>query len=171
MGEPELLIGLIPDKFFKNPIGDVKDQSELEKRFALIVRGYDEFDLSKFFSSHKFYFELVLQDMLKCISCDGICKTGSGNAMYQGLNYIDIKLYGGSIPVFQLFNCPGVTQRKLDIKNQISNGKLNIPVDTEESKQCSKNKNEMIAQCKAKLQIQNKVVDLNKKREEREESQ
>jgi hypothetical protein len=170
MADPELLISLIPDKFFKNPIGDVKEQRELEKRFALIVRGYEGFDLSKFFSSHKFYFELVLQDMLKCISCDGNCKTNAGNGIYQGLDYINIKFYGGTQPVFQLFNCPGVTQRKLDIKNQISDGKLNIPVETEESKQCSKNKEEMIAQCKAKLQIQNKVLDLNKKREEREES-
>jgi hypothetical protein len=169
MADPELLISLIPDKFFKNPIGDVKEQSELEKRFALIIKGYEEFNLSRFFVSHKFYFELVLQDMLKCISCDGNCKTGSGNGIYQGLDYTSIKFYGGTEPVFQLFNCPGITQRKLDIKNQISNGKLNIPVETEESKQCSKNKEEMIAQCKAKLQIRDNVVDLNKRREEKGE--
>lgn len=169
MGEPELIKNLIPEKFLQRAQTELAVHEDLNERFALVIRGYEEFNLQRFLESYKYDFELVLQDYLKCIQCNGICRTNvytnGGTPMYQGLDYNAIKFIRGAYPLFKVFICPGVTERKVQIKEQLISGKVSTSEGDMEP--YNQNSGEKFKECREKL-IRGNVISLDKKRQERE---
>lgn len=166
MGEPELIKNLIPENYFQRAQRDINSQEDLNERFSIILRGYEKFNLQEFLQSHKYYFETVLQDMIKCIQCDGNCHssihTEGSIPIYQGLDYNYIKIY--HLPAIIAIVCPGVAERKKQIKEQLTTGKIYAADET----MPNQNNGKQFAEFKEKL-LKSNVVSLDKKRQEREE--
>lgn len=168
MGNPELISDLILKKY-PNLENKIEEEKNLNERFAIIVRGYERFNLQDFFSRYKYYFETILQDTFKCIQCDGNCKSSQyvngGTAMYQGIDFNYLTIYNR--PAFIAVVCPGVAERKKEIKEQLTSGKTTI---TDQSNEIpNQNTGEQFAKCKEKL-LKSNVVSLDKKRQEKEQN-
>lgn len=167
MGEPELIKDLIPENYFQKAQIDVNSHEDLKERFGLVLRGYEKFNLQEFLQSHKYLFEAVLQDMLKCIQCDGNCHSGihtnGGIPIYQGLDYEYIRVYHQ--PAVKAIVCPGAAERKRQIKEQLTSGKLHVSQDVSEIP--NQNTGKQFAEFREKL-LRPNVVSIDKKRRERE---
>lgn len=167
MGEPELIKSLIPERYFQKARIDVTSHEDLNERFALVLRGFEEFDLQRFLVTRKYDFEAVLQDMLKCIQCDGNCHSGihtnGGIPIYQGLDYEYIRIYHQ--PAVKAIVCPGAAERKRQIKEQLTSGKLYVIQNVSEIP--NPNTGKQFAEFREKL-LRPNVVSIDKKRRERE---
>jgi len=114
MGEVIHIGALMPNEFAKQVTA-----SENPKKFNLIFRGYDDFDLEKHLYRYKLEFEDVFHDLMACIRCTGACGTRctqGGTPYYFDLHQRDMELVNDGKPKFRVFACPGVNERKEQIK-------------------------------------------------------
>lgn len=124
MSEPTLVLDIVtnslPEKFIQK-IEQIANSENPAIRYSLIFRGFEEFQLQQYIPTHKFQFETALKDFLACITCTGTCQTETTRdkvPMYYGLYYADIKQNQGR-PMFRIFMCPGVNERKAQIKDRL----------------------------------------------------
>jgi hypothetical protein len=65
VGEPELIINVSFEQYFQRAQVEIKNNEDLNERFSHIIKGFEEFNPPEFFERYKFFFESILQDMLK----------------------------------------------------------------------------------------------------------
>jgi hypothetical protein len=161
----ELIKDLIPEKFFKLAANATLNNENLNERFALLNKGFEEFNLQQYFCGYKYDFENTLQDLIACIHCNGVCKTSvyvsKGIPIFQELDYESMKFYRSNHPIFKVSFCPGVAERKAQIKEQLTTKK------TGSEASFNQNTGEKYTEFKEKL-LKPSVVSLDKKRQERE---
>jgi hypothetical protein len=93
----------------------------------MILKGYEKFNFNSRLHEYKFELESVLQDFLACITCKGQCNTSSGKSgsrYYYDIDYNSIIFNSGKQLCFKMFECTGVIERQVIIKNQISSGAI-----------------------------------------------
>jgi hypothetical protein len=161
MANPESLIDLISDKIFQRAIKEPIANENIIERFKPILRGFEEFNLSlEKVIFYKYEFEAVLNDFMMCFNCDGNCRTSAylpgGTNMYNTLNYTSMKFYNDGRPVFTISECPGINERKRQIKEQLTAGKIFVPKSAPVTNQ--KDIPNRIAQCKDILN-KSKVIE------------
>jgi len=124
MGEVIHIGALMPDI---KPVVVAEDKA---KKVNFIFRGYEKFNLEQHLNQYKLEFEDVFHDLMACIKCTGACGTGctqGGTSYYFGLHRRDMELVNDGKPKFRVFVCPGVNERKAQIKEQyLGNSKVEV---------------------------------------------
>ena len=120
MQQPELFSDIIPEKYLALASRELQDGDNLSERFWLVLRGFEKFEITDCIPEYIKQFETALADIVACTKCLGKCGTSiyidGGRPMYFGLDYRGMNFYGSGKPIFTVHMCPGVTQRKEQIK-------------------------------------------------------
>lgn len=120
MQQPELFLDVIPEKYLALAGQPLKDGDNLCERFRLVLRGFEKFGIRDSVPEYLNQFETALADLAACSKCLGKCCTSvhidGGKPMYFGLDYRGMNFYNAGKPVFVVHACPGVTERKEQIK-------------------------------------------------------
>lgn len=119
-------------KALQRPADNQSDVADLYRRYQPILRGFEEFNMRRFLSwEHINLFEQALQDFARCLKCNGSCTSSIYQPprnqndkqrqphMYFGLSYNAMKSIDGARPVFMAKECPGVAERKAEIRKML----------------------------------------------------
>jgi hypothetical protein len=120
MQVPELTISLVPQKIIEMASRGIRQDDNLAERYWPVLRGFEQFGLKETLDQYIVQYEDALGDFAACIQCNGKCGCSAyvenGLPVYYALDYRGMNFYNSGKPVFTLYMCPGVMERKEQIK-------------------------------------------------------